>query len=828
MGRTEHHNDHPVLLLWFARVAFALLAALLIAGAAWATDFYVTTDGLDDPDRGMSIEDPFHTITYALSVADTTAGRPHVIHIASGTYGRTEESYPLPMIDQTTLRGAGPTETILDAGSQTTNLVTAVGAENWTIESLAMTGGRAIQGGAILAAQGGPMTLRNLHLYGNRADHPTIPDFQGFGGAIYIGSVDGVTLDHLLLTNNSARDNGGAISIVESAASLTHLTFSGNLAEQGPNSSALFASGGLQDEVTLTNSIVWGNGYDPIFDVVVSGERITVSHSIIQTEEGVWPGVGNLVRDPLYADPGSDYHLLNGSPAIDLGAEDAPFENEPAPNGGRVNAGFYGNTPDAQVSEITYPLRHNRWALIGLPVDAPSSDPQELFGGSLDDTEPGEDTWRLRRWDPTEQIMLRYNEPEAGGVDLGDPPPMEPGTGYLIRQHVLPTATLSIAGSMVDPADPHQVSYPVLDRQAYHTIANPYPFPIDRRNIRIMYSAGSSNTFEAAVEEGLVSRFLYVMDGRGKLVPSLGGLQPWQGAVLISLDNRTRGALFIPNSIAPEPGDLLEGLDWGLLVSASALDENGEVLGRDAGHLFGAGGTMQNGVDVHDGRLIDWNQANFDLRFVADRRAPLFHDVRTTIFDGMVREWNMTFTSRILPDNPIVGLADSVEISIEGFRSLVEDGFIYPSEEYNYWLLDENYNVLVEDLRTTPMVRLPLHDISDTERSRSFWIFVGNNSTSAPEDDVTATQPASFALLDVYPNPFNASTTLRYRVSKPGEVRMRVFDILGRDVFSDRWQATSAGVQQRTFEASSLASGTYFLRLETEGQANVRRVSLLK
>lgn len=827
MGHVDHHTEHQTFLLWIARIAFAILAALLIAGAAWATDFYVATDGVDVPDGGLSEETPFRTITYALSVADTTEGRPHLIHIAAGRYGRAEESYPLPMIDQTTLRGAGWDATILDAGSQTTNLVTAVGAEEWTIESLAMTGGRAIQGGAILAAQGGPMTLSNLHLYGNRADHPTIPDFQGYGGAIYIGSVDGVTLDHLLLTDNSARDNGGAISIVESAASLSHLTFSGNIAEQSNSSSALNATGGVQDEVTLTNSIVWGNGGDPGNEGTVNGDHVIVSHSIIESADETWPGTGNLVRDPLYVDPGSDFRLLNGSPAIDLGAESAPFDLEPAPNGGRANAGFYGNTVDAQTSEISYPLRFNRWALIGLPVETPSSDPQELFGDAFNDTEPAEGTWRLRRWDPTEQIMLRYNEPEAGGVDLGDPPSMAPGLGYLIRQQLLPTATLALEGDAVETGEPYFVDLPVLNREARHTIANPYPFPINRSNIRINTTAGLL-TFEDATEAGMISRFLYVIDGRGMLVPSLGSLQPWQGAVLISLDNRVQGVRFRADRNDPEYDDLLAGLDWGLLVSASALNEDGETLGRDAGHLIGAGGTMQNGVDVYDGRLIDWNQANFDLRFVAPNRTPLFHDLRTTIGEGTVREWKMTFTSRILPDNPVVGLADSVEISLEGFRSLGEDGFVYPSEEYNFWLLDENYNVLVDDLRETPIIRLPLDEVSDNERSRSFWIFVGNNSTDAPEEQVETTQPASFALLDVYPNPFNASATLRYRVSQPGEVRMRLFDILGREVFADQWLVAATGVQQHTLNASSLASGTYFLRLEAEGLSNVKRVSLLK
>lgn len=68
-------------------------------------------------------------------------------------------------------------------------------------------------------------------------------------------------------------------------------------------------------------------------------------------------GSGNLHADEILVtriagDHGADddYRTLAGSPAIDFGDPASSFAFEPAPNGGRVNAGHTGNTPDAAVS----------------------------------------------------------------------------------------------------------------------------------------------------------------------------------------------------------------------------------------------------------------------------------------------------------------------------------------------------------------------------------------------------------------------------------------------------------------------------------------------
>ncbi|MFH1734827.1 MAG: right-handed parallel beta-helix repeat-containing protein [bacterium] len=110
------------------------------------------------------------------------------------------------------------------------------------------------------------------------------------------------------------------------------------------------------------NNIIYGNG-SPF--VIYGGCSITLEYSLV---EGGWPGTGNIDTDPLFVDPeNSDYHLqsifgsyhggawlpdLNNSPCIDAGDPASPYENEPDPNGGRINMGAYGNTLEASKSNL--------------------------------------------------------------------------------------------------------------------------------------------------------------------------------------------------------------------------------------------------------------------------------------------------------------------------------------------------------------------------------------------------------------------------------------------------------------------------------------------
>ena len=95
-------------------------------------------------------------------------------------------------------------------------------------------------------------------------------------------------------------------------------------------------------------------------------------------------------------------------------------------------------------------------------------------------------------------------------------------------------------------------------------------------------------------------------------------------------------------------------------------------------------------------------------------------------------------------------------------------------------------------------------------------------------NDTKSTLPKKFALHQNYPNPFNPTTTIAYDLPKPEHVTLRVYNVLGRLVYSlvDRKQA--AGRYTVQFNASSLASGLYFYRIHAGSFVVTKKLMLIK
>jgi len=88
--------------------------------------------------------------------------------------------------------------------------------------------------------------------------------------------------------------------------------------------------------------------------------------------------------------------------------------------------------------------------------------------------------------------------------------------------------------------------------------------------------------------------------------------------------------------------------------------------------------------------------------------------------------------------------------------------------------------------------------------------------------------PTTFALWQNYPNPFNPSTNVRYELPTSSDVRLSVYDLLGREVSVLVNERKEAGVHQVTFDASDLASGVYFYRLQAGDFVQTHKLCLVR
>jgi mannan endo-1,4-beta-mannosidase len=96
-------------------------------------------------------------------------------------------------------------------------------------------------------------------------------------------------------------------------------------------------------------------------------------------------------------------------------------------------------------------------------------------------------------------------------------------------------------------------------------------------------------------------------------------------------------------------------------------------------------------------------------------------------------------------------------------------------------------------------------------------------SVSAP-----AGLPVDFALYQNYPNPFNPATVIVYQVPADGQVTLKVYDLLGREVTTLVHHFQRIGQYSVTFDASRLASGVYVCSLTSGGHTAAKRMVLIR
>ncbi|MBI2502494.1 MAG: PQQ-dependent sugar dehydrogenase [Candidatus Latescibacteria bacterium] len=88
--------------------------------------------------------------------------------------------------------------------------------------------------------------------------------------------------------------------------------------------------------------------------------------------------------------------------------------------------------------------------------------------------------------------------------------------------------------------------------------------------------------------------------------------------------------------------------------------------------------------------------------------------------------------------------------------------------------------------------------------------------------------PGAFVLQQNYPNPFNGSTLIRFSLATPAQVRLEVFDLLGRRVALLEEGRREAGQYQVFFDATGLGDGVYLCRLQAGTWTQTRKLVLVK
>jgi hypothetical protein len=128
-------------------------------------------------------------------------------------------------------------------------------------------------------------------------------------------------------------------------------------------------------------------------------------------------------------------------------------------------------------------------------------------------------------------------------------------------------------------------------------------------------------------------------------------------------------------------------------------------------------------------------------------------------------------------------------------------------------------------------------DDTDFESGKSYFYSLGvvkvdGGEVRSPSVKVE-TSPFEFSLDRIHPNPFNLTTTITYFLHRSGRVSLRIYDSQGRLINTLVSRQNRAGVHAASWNGmntlgSSVASGVYFVRLQSGGRVQTKKIVFFK
>ena len=386
------------------------------------------------------------------------------------------------------------------------------------------------------------------------------------------------------------------------------------------------------------------------------------------------------------------------------------------------------------------------------------------------------------------------------------------GNGYLFYMfnsdpggsQILP-ANLKMKGSEPDSltVDLFRGSH---DSTSYNLMGNPFAGTLDWHEIVNDGTdlASSYAVWDPASSEGETSGFKYY-NMTGEIGSAGRYIAPMQG-FFVQAENSS-GKLNFKQSqkVENEPTKLgkrtvAESIAY---INVKLLDESNSLLDDQAHIVFSDLGRVEkDALDVN--------------------RIKSLHQNKNTVSFLSANKEQRVFESRSINEEKDK-IALSLDLKKSGFYTLNWEKMTNIPEDWQISLLGMNDEELI-DFKENKEYRFYFEN--EKERgTKQFYITVNRNVSTSTEEEST---PASFRLKQNYPNPFNPLTVIEYDLPKSAEVKIEVYDILGRLVVTLVDERKSVGFHSIQFNAGNLSSGTYFYRIKAGDFVEVKPMMLIK
>ncbi|MCI0448230.1 MAG: SBBP repeat-containing protein [Chlorobi bacterium] len=189
-----------------------------------------------------------------------------------------------------------------------------------------------------------------------------------------------------------------------------------------------------------------------------------------------------------------------------------------------------------------------------------------------------------------------------------------------------------------------------------------------------------------------------------------------------------------------------------------------------------------------------------------------------------------------------IALMNSNKIIVTGASWGINENYDYATVKFNgngsinnvyRYSMTSNSNDIAKDVEVSSNSGNNIYVTGYSE-----LIIEGSNPSSAAttvmilskddEETVNSVTPTKFNLYQNYPNPFNPSTTIKFDISNTANVKLVIYDMLGRVVDVLVNQDLAAGSYSIVYTNKNLSSGIYFYELASGDFKTIKKMTLVK
>jgi hypothetical protein len=640
-----------------------------------------------------------------------------------------------------------------------------------------------------------------------------------------------------MIVDNMATAWGGGISSFNSNLSMTGNTISGNFADDD--------GGGMycdNSTIVIINNIIWANSPSAIF---LDDE--TLSFIAFSDIQGGWEGMGNIDSSPMFVDPSTgDYNICSQSPCIDAG--DPAMQD---PDSTRADIGFfYPAHPECFVGNVWHVSTSGN----DLTGDGSYNNPFRTIQHAIDVSIYGD-------------TVVVANGTYVGNITIH-------GKNVVLASNFIYTRdTFDILNTIIDGDEDSSVITTIsCDRTTIisgftitngysqtgagiycHNNSNPIISFNDIRNNESFWEIGygggiscyaysnpeiSNNIIRDNVAHGpnggvaggiytgrysspdISNNYIY----NNSAGSSGGAIACYNNSDPNIKGNVIRGNYFIGN-----------GRGGGIITLHSAPHISNNVIvenhsGYTAGGIYSGQCSYSNPIIINNTIIGNTSDSIGGGLFIECTNHPPI--LKNTIIwaNNTSYEGNQIYIDECEPLIEYCNIQDSLW---PGIGNISVDPLFRDTTNGNYRLMA----TICGDSVDSPCIDAGDPSILDIVLDCDWGLgtiisdmgaYGGGDSTLLEIEDYVLPLPQKQMLFQNYPNPFNSKTTIKFELLLPQNVRLTIYDLLGRQVRTLIDEYRQAGTHTITFNAFHLSSGVYFYSLQAGEMVESKRMVLIK